>query len=79
MVQVARNRHLHTKVLRRVLLRDVKFRMPSEDRVYSAINLFFPPRSDIMVTVCDFGPGRAERKEVRLGDIEKGNARPNAV
>lgn len=56
-----------TKVLRRVFLRDVKIRMPAEDKLYSAINHYFPPRSDIMVTVCDFGPGKAERNEVRLG------------
>jgi hypothetical protein len=60
------------KVLRRIFLRDVKIRMPAEEKLYGAINHFFPPRSDIRVTVCDFGPGRAERKEVRLGDVEKG-------
>jgi hypothetical protein len=67
----ARESGIFTKILRRVFARDVKIRMPAKDRLYRAINHFFPPRSDIMVTVCDFGPGKAERKEVRLGDIER--------
>jgi hypothetical protein len=61
-----------TNIIRRILLSDVKIRMPPENKLYGAIDHFFPPRSDIMVTVCDFGPGKAERKVVRLGDIEKG-------
>jgi hypothetical protein len=67
----SRESGMFTKLLRRIFLRDVKIRMPAEAKLYGAINHFFPPRSDIMVTVCDFGPGKAERKEVRLGDIEK--------
>ena len=66
---------MFAKVLRRIFLRDVKIRKPAEAKLYGAVNHFFPPRSDICVTVCDFGPGRAERREVRLGDIEKGTER----
>lgn len=62
--------------LRRIFSRDVKVKKPAEDRLYRAINYFFPPRSDIKITVCDFGPGRAERKQVRLGDIEEGMTIP---
>jgi hypothetical protein len=61
-----------TNIIRRIFLSDVKIRMPAESKLYGAIDHFFPPRADIMVTVCDFGPGKAERKVVRLGDIEKG-------
>ncbi|KAJ9604419.1 hypothetical protein H2200_011255 [Cladophialophora chaetospira] len=43
---------------------------PSEKKLLSAVDHFFPPRSDVQVTICDFGDGRAERREVRLGDIE---------
>ncbi|KAL1837287.1 hypothetical protein VTJ49DRAFT_4053 [Mycothermus thermophilus] len=67
----SRNTHVFAKAVRRVFMRDVKMNMPEQDRVLRAVDHFFPPRSDIMVTVCDFGPGRAERKEVRLGDIEQ--------
>lgn len=59
------------KVLR-IFLNHVKIRMPSEQKLYHSINHFFPPRFDILVTICDFGDGRAEHREVRLGDIEQG-------
>lgn len=71
----SRQSSMFAKVLRRIFLRDVKIRKPAEAKLYGAVNHFFPPRSDICVTVCDFGPGRAERREVRLGDIEKGTER----
>lgn len=60
------------KVLRHIFLRGVKSRMPSEEKLFRSIDHFFPPRSDIRVTICDFGDGRAARQHVRLGDIERG-------
>ena len=60
------------KVLRRIFLQGVKPRMPSEQKLFRSIDHFFPPRSNIRVTICDFGDGRAERQEIRLGDIERG-------
>ena len=57
---------------RTIFMRDRHVDMPSEQSLYPVINHFFPPRSEIVVIICDFGEGRAERKEVRLGDIEVG-------
>jgi hypothetical protein len=45
---------------------------PNEQKILSVVDHFFPPRCEILVSVCDFGDGRAECKEVRLGDIEVG-------
>lgn len=73
----AKNRESSTafKMLSRtVFWQDVKVRMPSEDKIYRAIHHFYPPRAELTVTVCDFGPGRAEQKLVRLGEIENGKA-----
>lgn len=64
------------RLLRYVLPVDVSPRMPPEHALHDSINHFFPPRFDILVTVCDFGDGRAERREVRLGDIEQGRVYP---
>ena len=60
------------KLLRSILPMSVNIRMPSQESLYDCIYHFFPPRCEILVTVCDFGDGRAERKEVRLADIERG-------
>jgi len=60
------------RLLRHVLPMDTSPKMPGQQALYDSINHFFPPRFDILVTVCDFGDGRAERREVRLGDIELG-------
>jgi hypothetical protein len=59
-------------LLRSVLWKGVKVRMPSKQKLYRSIDHYFPPRSDMKVIICDFGEGRSERNEVRLGDIEKG-------
>jgi hypothetical protein len=78
----AKNRESSTAVkilLRTIFWKDVKVRMPSEQKLYHSINHFFPPRSEMKVIVCDFGEGRAERNEVRLGDIERGKRRAVAV
>ena len=71
----AKNRESSTAfrmLLRAVFWQDMKVRMPSEDKIYPAIHHFYPPRAELTVTVCDFGPGRAEQKIVRLGQIENG-------
>ena len=61
------------KVLQRIFFRKhVKLSMPSELKLYRSIDHYFPPRSDMKVIICDFGDGRAERNEVRLGDLERG-------
>lgn len=59
-------------ILQSVFWKGVKIRMPSEQKLHCSINHFFSPRSDMKVIICDFGEGRAERNEVRLGDIERG-------
>ncbi|KXT17013.1 hypothetical protein AC579_7416 [Pseudocercospora musae] len=58
-------------LLRSVFWNGVKVRMPPELKIYQSIDEFFPPRSEVRVIVCDFGEARAERREVRLGDIER--------
>jgi hypothetical protein len=71
----AKNRESGTAVkflLRAIFWSGVKVRMPSEQKLYHSINHFFPPRLEMKVIVCDFGEGRAERNEVRMGDIERG-------
>jgi hypothetical protein len=78
----AKNRESSTAVkviLRTLYWKGVKIRMPSEQKLYHSINHFFPPRSEIKVIVCDFGEGRAERNEVRMGDIERGKRQAMAV
>ena len=61
------------KLLQRIVFwKAVKLRMPPEQKLYRSINHFFPPRSQMKVLICDFGADKAERNEVRLGDIERG-------
>jgi hypothetical protein len=60
------------RLLRFVLPIDASPRMPSAETLYDTVNHYFPPRFDMLVTICDFGDGRAERREVRLGDVESG-------
>lgn len=45
---------------------------PSEADVRGCIDNHFPARMEMKVSVCDFGAGRAERREVCLGDIVAG-------
>lgn len=45
---------------------------PSKEEIISLIMHYFPPRNEIFVQVFDFGDGRAERNEIRLGNIEQG-------
>lgn len=61
-------------VLSTLFWKDVKVRMPAEQALYDSINYFFPGRPDIRVTICDFGDSEARRKDVRLGELEKGAA-----
>lgn len=71
----AKNRDNSTVVkvlLRCIFWKDVKVKRPPEKALHRTIGHYFPPRSDLKVTVCDFGQSRSERREVRLGDIEKG-------
>jgi hypothetical protein len=71
----AKNRESSTALkilLRTIFWKGVKIRMPPEQKLYHSINHFFPPRLEMRVIVCDFGEGRAERNEVRMGDIERG-------
>lgn len=73
----AKNRESSTAfkiLLRTVFWKDIKIRMPAEEKINTAIHHFYPPRAELTVTVCDFGPGRAQQKIVRLGDIEKGSS-----
>lgn len=67
-----RESNVVARLLRFLLPLDVGPRMPSAESLYETVNHYFPPRFDILVTICDFGDGRAERREVRLGDIEPG-------
>ncbi|KAI0023918.1 hypothetical protein F4780DRAFT_684919 [Xylariomycetidae sp. FL0641] len=70
----AKNRSNHTVVkvlLRSIFWKSLKVRMPPAPKLYRAIDHYFPPRMEMRVIVCDFGEGRAERREVLLGDIEK--------
>jgi hypothetical protein len=60
--------------LRRIFLGSSRAGLPPDGKLYPCVSHFFPPRFDLKVTVCDFGDGRAERKEVRLGDIEQGTS-----
>lgn len=60
-------------------LRTSRTPRPPEAHVRACIDLHFPARMELTVTVCDFGPGRAERREVRLGDIKAGKFRCNDV
>ncbi|KAB5566742.1 hypothetical protein GE09DRAFT_745718 [Coniochaeta sp. 2T2.1] len=59
------------RVLRCILPSSSSPRLPADDALHECVNHFFPPRFDILVTVCDFGDGRAQRRFVRLGDIEQ--------
>lgn len=62
-----------SKLLLRGLLRDkIQMQKPPEPKIYQCVDHFFPARSDLVVSICDFGEGRAERHGVRLGDIEAG-------
>lgn len=59
--------------IKRIFLwNELKTRILPALSILPTIDYFFPPRMEKKVMVCDFGHGRAERKEVRLGDIEKG-------
>ncbi|GAB1313472.1 hypothetical protein MFIFM68171_03682 [Madurella fahalii] len=51
------------RILRRVFLRRTGVGMPPEHQIYRSISHFFPPRAELRVIVCDFGDGRAERRE----------------
>ncbi|KAE8864905.1 hypothetical protein PTNB73_05793 [Pyrenophora teres f. teres] len=70
----AKNRESSTAfklLLRTIFWKDVKVRRPAEEKLQRAINELFPPRMEMQVTICDFGEGRAQQYDVRLGDLEK--------
>lgn len=66
------NRMFPKMILRNIFSGSARNSLPPEPKLYRTIDHFFSPRMDIRVTVCDFGAGVAERHEVRLGDIERG-------
>ena len=71
----AKNRESSTAfklLLRTIFWKDVKVRRPAEEKLQRAVDDLFPPRMEIQVTICDFGEGRAQQQNVRLGDLEKG-------
>ena len=45
--------------------------LPDTEELKSLAIHYYPPRAELKCHVCDFGPGRAERKEVELGQIEE--------
>lgn len=73
-----REKSMSSKIFRRIFLKRFSATMPPDHKLYESIDYFFPPRFDVLVTVCDFGDGRAERREVRLGDIERGKSKLQA-
>ncbi|KAG9381774.1 hypothetical protein A1F94_007428 [Pyrenophora tritici-repentis] len=58
-------------LLRSIFWKDVKIRKPAEEKLQRAINELFPPRMEMQITICDFGEGKAQQYDVRLGDLEK--------
>ena len=66
------SRMLPKMILRSIFSGSNGMSLPPEPKLHPTINHFFSPRMDISVIVCDFGDGVAERHEVRLGDIERG-------
>ncbi|KAI4209467.1 MAG: hypothetical protein LQ351_007598 [Letrouitia transgressa] len=45
--------------------------LPSTTELMSLAQHYYPARADLKVEVCDFGPGRAERTEISLGQVEE--------
>ena len=45
--------------------------LPHADELKSLIQHFYPPRSDLLCHVMDFGSGRAEHQVVELGQLEE--------
>jgi len=45
--------------------------LPDTEELKSLARHYYPPRSEIKCHVCDFGDGRAEHKEVDLGQLEE--------
>ena len=45
--------------------------LPHVEELKSLAKHYYPPRSELKCHVCDFGEGRAEHKEVDLGDLEE--------
>lgn len=44
--------------------------LPSNERLLSLVHYYYPPRAQIKVEVCDFGPGKAEHFTTTLPNIE---------
>ncbi|KAI9856863.1 MAG: hypothetical protein M1824_005237 [Vezdaea acicularis] len=45
--------------------------MPSDEKIISMAQYYYPPRGMVRVDVCDFGPERAEHFQTTLGDIQQ--------
>ena len=45
--------------------------LPNSKELVKLAQHYYPPRGQLKVHVCDFGEGRAEHKEITLGDVEE--------
>ena len=45
--------------------------LPSTEELVKLAQHYYPPRGQLKVQVCDFGEGRAEHKEITLGEVEE--------
>ncbi|KAL8739425.1 MAG: hypothetical protein Q9190_007774 [Brigantiaea leucoxantha] len=54
--------------------------LPPAKELIDLARHYYPSRADLKVQICDFGPGRAERTEITLGQIEEHwQSKPNWV
>ena len=45
--------------------------LPRTEELVQLAQHYYPPRGQVKVQVCDFGDGRAEHKEITLGEVEE--------
>ena len=45
--------------------------LPRTEELVKLVQHYYPPRGQLKVQVCDFGEGRAEHKEITLGEVEE--------
>ncbi len=45
--------------------------LPRMEELVKLAHHYYPPRGQLKVQVCDFGEGRAEHKEITLGEVEE--------
>ena len=45
--------------------------LPKHEELIKLAKHYYPPRGELKVHLCDFGEGRAEQTEIKLGDVEE--------